>query len=281
MGVETFFGQSMERFQLKWIPCAFRSLSLLASPNLRFLPISLIFSRASCSPGSCRQCSIAEIRPKAWQWVNCSGAQMPPHYPGWKQPWSGCDGELHWDRRCLGTVPTSQWNPQGQQQSACPKQDPPSNPCEFFYVLDFVLSSSISSSSNSSDEESLSEEELAMLKEQVEQKKKLISTMRNKPWRMVKKLSVLRYPSIWELPLLASLLTVVRYTLSFFENTYLLLLWYHNIRKSDQQNLASQSEFKWSELKCAIWFSASVTKEQTKCKSVQLIPMARTFYPRI
>uniref|UniRef100_A0A8C3Y4L9 Transmembrane channel-like protein n=1 Tax=Catharus ustulatus TaxID=91951 RepID=A0A8C3Y4L9_CATUS len=51
---------------------------------------------------------------------------------------------------------------------------------------------SISSSSNSSDEESLSEEELAMLKEQVEQKKKLISTMRNKPWRMVKKLSVLR-----------------------------------------------------------------------------------------
>ncbi|KAF4793205.1 Transmembrane channel-like protein 2 [Turdus rufiventris] len=51
---------------------------------------------------------------------------------------------------------------------------------------------SISSSSNSSDEDSLSEEELAMLKEQVEQKKKLISTMRNKPWRMVKKLSVLR-----------------------------------------------------------------------------------------
>ncbi|NXT83562.1 TMC2 protein, partial [Zapornia atra] len=51
---------------------------------------------------------------------------------------------------------------------------------------------STSASSNSSDEESLSEEELAMLMEQVEQKKKLISTMRNKPWRMVKKLSVLR-----------------------------------------------------------------------------------------
>ncbi|NXF94582.1 TMC2 protein, partial [Eubucco bourcierii] len=49
-----------------------------------------------------------------------------------------------------------------------------------------------STSSNSSSEESLSEEELAMLMEQVEQKKKLISTMRNKPWRMVKKLSVLR-----------------------------------------------------------------------------------------
>ncbi|NXD08698.1 TMC2 protein, partial [Nothocercus nigrocapillus] len=48
------------------------------------------------------------------------------------------------------------------------------------------------STSNSSDEESLSEEELAMLMEQVEQKKKLISTMRNKPWRMVKKLSMLR-----------------------------------------------------------------------------------------
>ncbi|NXN23415.1 TMC2 protein, partial [Nycticryphes semicollaris] len=52
--------------------------------------------------------------------------------------------------------------------------------------------STTSGSSNSSDEESLSEEELAMLMEQVEQKKKLISTMRNKPWRMVKKLSVLR-----------------------------------------------------------------------------------------
>ncbi|NXX42452.1 TMC2 protein, partial [Tricholaema leucomelas] len=49
-----------------------------------------------------------------------------------------------------------------------------------------------STSSSSSSEESLSEEELAMLMEQVEQKKKLISTMRNKPWRMVKKLSVLR-----------------------------------------------------------------------------------------
>ncbi|XP_069716074.1 transmembrane channel-like protein 2 [Phaenicophaeus curvirostris] len=52
--------------------------------------------------------------------------------------------------------------------------------------------STSSASSNSSDAESLSEEELAMLMEQVEQKKKLISTMRSKPWRMVKKLSVLR-----------------------------------------------------------------------------------------
>ncbi|XP_035172139.1 transmembrane channel-like protein 2 [Oxyura jamaicensis] len=52
--------------------------------------------------------------------------------------------------------------------------------------------STSSESSNSSDEESLSEEDLVMLMEQVEQKKKLISTMRNKPWRMVKKLSVLR-----------------------------------------------------------------------------------------
>lgn len=72
-----------------------------------------------------------------------------------------------------------------------------------------MSSSTSSASSNSSDEESLSEEELAMLKEQVEQKKKLISTMRNKPWRMVKKLSVLRYPSKWEPLLLGSLLTVV------------------------------------------------------------------------
>ncbi|XP_059584738.1 transmembrane channel-like protein 2 [Alligator mississippiensis] len=53
-------------------------------------------------------------------------------------------------------------------------------------------SSSSPSASNSSDEESLSEEELERLKEQVEEKKKLISTMRNKPWRMAKKLTVLR-----------------------------------------------------------------------------------------
>ncbi|KAM9200217.1 transmembrane channel-like protein 2 [Mergus octosetaceus] len=52
--------------------------------------------------------------------------------------------------------------------------------------------STSSESSNSFDEESLSEEEIAMLMEQVEQRKKLISAMRNKPWRMVKKLSVLR-----------------------------------------------------------------------------------------
>uniref|UniRef100_A0A8B9UHA0 Transmembrane channel-like protein n=4 Tax=Anas TaxID=8835 RepID=A0A8B9UHA0_9AVES len=52
--------------------------------------------------------------------------------------------------------------------------------------------STSSESSNSFDEESLSEEELAVLMEQVEQRKKLISAMRNKPWRMVKKLSVLR-----------------------------------------------------------------------------------------
>lgn len=56
-----------------------------------------------------------------------------------------------------------------------------------------MSSSTSSESSNSFDEESLSEEELAVLMEQVEQRKKLISAMRNKPWRMVKKLSVLRY----------------------------------------------------------------------------------------
>ncbi|XP_060103703.1 transmembrane channel-like protein 2 [Heteronotia binoei] len=49
-----------------------------------------------------------------------------------------------------------------------------------------------SSASNSSDDESLNEEELSKLKEQVEEKKKLISIMRNKPWRMAKKLKVLR-----------------------------------------------------------------------------------------
>ncbi|XP_042328547.1 transmembrane channel-like protein 2 isoform X2 [Sceloporus undulatus] len=55
-----------------------------------------------------------------------------------------------------------------------------------------VTGSSFSSASSSSDEESLCEEELARLKEQVEEKKKLISVMRNKPWRMAKKLHMLR-----------------------------------------------------------------------------------------
>ncbi|KAL7976816.1 hypothetical protein Chor_008765 [Crotalus horridus] len=52
--------------------------------------------------------------------------------------------------------------------------------------------SSSSSTPNSSDDESLSEEELDKLKEQVEEKKKIISIIRNKPWRMAKKLTVLR-----------------------------------------------------------------------------------------
>uniref|UniRef100_A0ABM5GPT2 Transmembrane channel-like protein n=1 Tax=Pogona vitticeps TaxID=103695 RepID=A0ABM5GPT2_9SAUR len=52
--------------------------------------------------------------------------------------------------------------------------------------------SSSSSVSSTSNEESLSEGELARLKEQVEEKKKLITIMRTKPWRMAKKLRVLR-----------------------------------------------------------------------------------------
>ncbi|XP_075437822.1 transmembrane channel-like protein 2, partial [Ascaphus truei] len=48
-------------------------------------------------------------------------------------------------------------------------------------------------SSSSSDEESITEEEMVKLMEQVEEKKKLISTIRNKSWRMKKKLSVLRH----------------------------------------------------------------------------------------
>ncbi|KAM9858432.1 transmembrane channel-like protein 2-B [Aulostomus maculatus] len=51
---------------------------------------------------------------------------------------------------------------------------------------------SSSSSSSDSDEESLSEGEMAALKEQVEEKKKLIATLRNKPWRMKKRLELLK-----------------------------------------------------------------------------------------
>ncbi|XP_059192709.1 transmembrane channel-like protein 2-B [Centropristis striata] len=52
------------------------------------------------------------------------------------------------------------------------------------------LSSSSSSSSDS--DESMSEGELAALKEQVEEKKKLIATLRNKPWRMKRRLVLLK-----------------------------------------------------------------------------------------
>lgn len=52
-------------------------------------------------------------------------------------------------------------------------------------------STSLASSASTGD--SLSEEELAQILEQVEEKKKLISTMRNKPWPMAKKLRELRW----------------------------------------------------------------------------------------
>ncbi|XP_033947202.1 transmembrane channel-like protein 2-B [Pseudochaenichthys georgianus] len=53
-------------------------------------------------------------------------------------------------------------------------------------------SSYSSSSSSGSDEESLSEGEMEVLKEQVEEKKKLIATLRNKPWRMKRRLVLLK-----------------------------------------------------------------------------------------
>ncbi|XP_017306817.2 transmembrane channel-like protein 2-B [Ictalurus punctatus] len=49
-----------------------------------------------------------------------------------------------------------------------------------------------SGSSAESDAESLSEGEMTRLKEEVEEKKKLIATLRNKPWRMKKRLGILR-----------------------------------------------------------------------------------------
>uniref|UniRef100_A0A8C5I6L8 Transmembrane channel-like protein n=1 Tax=Gouania willdenowi TaxID=441366 RepID=A0A8C5I6L8_GOUWI len=49
-----------------------------------------------------------------------------------------------------------------------------------------------SSSSSGSDDESLSEGEMEALKEQVEEKKKLVATLRNKPWRMKRRLDVLK-----------------------------------------------------------------------------------------
>ncbi|TRY81942.1 hypothetical protein DNTS_013395 [Danionella cerebrum] len=52
--------------------------------------------------------------------------------------------------------------------------------------------SSGSSSSDKSDDESMSEGEMARLKEEVEEKKKLIATLRNKPWRMKRRLKCLK-----------------------------------------------------------------------------------------
>ncbi|XP_077200908.1 transmembrane channel-like protein 1 [Paroedura picta] len=49
-----------------------------------------------------------------------------------------------------------------------------------------------SGSESSSDEDEMTEEELAKLKEAVEEKKKLIATLRNKPWKMKKKMEVLK-----------------------------------------------------------------------------------------
>ncbi|XP_059579528.1 transmembrane channel-like protein 1 [Alligator mississippiensis] len=49
-----------------------------------------------------------------------------------------------------------------------------------------------SGSDSDSEEEPITEEELAKLKEEVEEKKKLIATLRNKPWKMKKKLAVLK-----------------------------------------------------------------------------------------
>ena len=55
-----------------------------------------------------------------------------------------------------------------------------------------LCSRSSSSASSTSGGEPLSEEELARILEQVEDKKKLIATMRTKPWPMATKLAELR-----------------------------------------------------------------------------------------
>lgn len=59
-------------------------------------------------------------------------------------------------------------------------------------ALPWLSSRSPSLASSASAGESLSEEELARIREQVEEKKKLITHMRNKPWPMAKKLTELR-----------------------------------------------------------------------------------------
>ncbi|KAJ1100561.1 hypothetical protein NDU88_005643 [Pleurodeles waltl] len=55
-----------------------------------------------------------------------------------------------------------------------------------------TISPTESDAGSEEDEISMTEEEMEKLKEHVEEKKKLIATIRNKPWRMKKKLSLLR-----------------------------------------------------------------------------------------
>lgn len=56
----------------------------------------------------------------------------------------------------------------------------------------FCSSSSDSNSNSDEEEESMSEGEMAQLMEEVEEKKKLIATIRNKPWRMKRRLTHLK-----------------------------------------------------------------------------------------
>lgn len=53
-------------------------------------------------------------------------------------------------------------------------------------------SSSDSNSNSDEEEDSMSEGEMARLMEEVEEKKKLIANIRNKPWRMKRRLVLLR-----------------------------------------------------------------------------------------
>uniref|UniRef100_A0A3P9CBT5 Transmembrane channel-like protein n=1 Tax=Maylandia zebra TaxID=106582 RepID=A0A3P9CBT5_9CICH len=62
----------------------------------------------------------------------------------------------------------------------------------FDSVCPFLPSSSDSNSNSSEEEESMSEGEMARLMEEVEEKKKLIANIRNKPWRMQRRLKLLK-----------------------------------------------------------------------------------------
>lgn len=67
------------------------------------------------------------------------------------------------------------------------------NFCPVWVLVTVFVPAFVWSSDSDSEEEPITEEELAKLKEEVEEKKKLIATLRNKPWKMKKKLSVLKY----------------------------------------------------------------------------------------
>ncbi len=65
--------------------------------------------------------------------------------------------------------------------------------CKNEALYHLILCLSGDDSNSDKEDESMSEGEMAKLMEEVEEKKKLIANIRSKPWRMKRRLKVLKY----------------------------------------------------------------------------------------